>query len=521
MEEHAEHTSEIDSLESALRTNFDHLRQKQHARLEQLSSLMASLSDCPQAATDENESLNSIADGTLGSLQSIKENLSNPVEKQQELESKIAELESTVENSEREKAGLAEKVHTADANLQELKSLRETLSARTEELEALKQSHQELSQNYENMTGELQSARERAQEAETRLAEKEADGQGNADHAQELEARIASLEEELAARDNALQEANDTLQRAQEDQQRVASEFEVLTETLKQSEATQEGLKTELIAVQRELEALRGKYKEGLSTDAALALRQQVSETAEQVKRLEGELETAKNQSKKSSLALQLAEAIGETEDANEELQRLRQELSFLRDGKAYQAPAPKSASAPLDLPSDSTLVRSPDADLARIHESAKGGSHGPKRVIGQILFDAGIISGDQLQQSLELQKSNPQQHLGAILTELGFASDEAVAQARASQCGVEFIRFTDETVDPNAASLITERLAHQHSCIPISTSDLSMVLAITNPMDLLAIEDVERFTNKKVDVVVGTVPEIEAAITRYYWEPE
>jgi hypothetical protein len=47
------------------------------------------------------------------------------------------------------------------------------------------------------------------------------------------------------------------------------------------------------------------------------------------------------------------------------------------------------------------------------------------------------------------------------------------------------------------------------------------MVLAVTNPMDLLAIEDVERFTNRKVDVVVATPPEITAAIARFYWEPE
>jgi hypothetical protein len=47
------------------------------------------------------------------------------------------------------------------------------------------------------------------------------------------------------------------------------------------------------------------------------------------------------------------------------------------------------------------------------------------------------------------------------------------------------------------------------------------MVLAVTNPMDLLAIEDVERFTNRKVDIVVGTVPDVAQAITRFYWEPE
>ncbi|MCF6287276.1 MAG: hypothetical protein L3K26_19150, partial [Candidatus Hydrogenedentes bacterium] len=99
--------------------------------------------------------------------------------------------------------------------------------------------------------------------------------------------------------------------------------------------------------------------------------------------------------------------------------------------------------------------------------------------------------------------------------------SEAAVAQARASQCGVDFMRITETTVDPDAASLISERLANQHSCIPISVSDRGMVLAVVNPMDLLAIEDVERFTNKKVDVIVGTVPEIEHAIARYYWEPE
>jgi len=548
MEEQADRSSAIDSLESTLKSSFDHLRQQQQSRLEQISTLMSSLESFSQATTTESEALQNIVDSSLGEIDTFKSEVGNNGDQIQHLESQIESLRAELENSEREKGALADKVQAVESDQSTLNALQEELNARNEALETLQREFDELRRAHDQEHGELESLRQRCGELEEKLTQSEAAAAANSGDTQQLHDQIAALEGEVSARDELLKEAQEATAQlqsslesgeatAQEQEQRIArkqEEFEQLQaelenqkHALEHADSVQEGLKTELLSVQREAEGIREKYREGLSTEAALALRQQVTETTEAVQRLEQELETARSQSKKSVLAQQLAEAIQEAETATEENQALRQELSLLREGVDWQAP--DAAAAPADdnrapEPTRQTVdvvERSPEEDLIRIQKAATSGRHKPKPIIGQILLEAEVISNDQLQQALELQKSNPQQHLGALLTELGFATQEAVAQARASQCGVDFIRFADDTVDPNAASLINERLANQHSCIPISVSGPNMILAVTNPMDLLAIEDVERYTNKKVDVVVGTVPEIESAITRYYWEPE
>lgn len=548
MEEQADRGSAIDSLESTLKSSFDHLRQQQQTRLEHISTLMSSLESFSQTTATDGEALQEVVDSSLGQLDAFKSEVGTSADQIQGLESQIAGLRAELESSEREKGALIDKVQSVESDQTTLHALQEELNARNEALETLQREFDELRRVHDQEHGELESLRQRAGELEEKLAQTEEAAAANSGDTEQLQEQIATLEGEVRARDELLKEAQEataqlqsTLESGeatvQELEQRISqrneafeqlqAELENQKHSMEHSESVQEGLKTELISVQREMEAVREKYREGLSTEAALALRQQVTETTEQVARLEQELETARKQTKKSVLAQQLAEAIQEAETATEENEALKQELSLLREGVDWQSPAHAvddnaghQASEPKRQAVD-VVERSPEEDLIRIQQAARSGRHKPKPVIGQILLEADVISKAQLDQALELQKSNPQQHLGALLTELGFATQEAVAQARASQCGVEFIRFDEDTVDPDAASLINERLANQHSCIPISVNGPQMVLAVTNPMDLLAIEDVERFTNKKVDVVVGTVPDIESAITRYYWEPE
>jgi len=95
------------------------------------------------------------------------------------------------------------------------------------------------------------------------------------------------------------------------------------------------------------------------------------------------------------------------------------------------------------------------------------------------------------------------------------------VAQALACQCGVDFVALTERTVNSEATALINERLANKHNCIPVRATAGTLELAMANPMDLVAIEDVERTTNRKVEVVVSTASAIKEAIAKFYWEPE
>ena len=498
---------------SALESEFKQLRQRHKARFEQLASLMSSIQSLSESAKAESDSLETLEQSAQGQLNYLKKSLEETVSGRGDFEARIQELTEALAAGERDRAALAEQLSASAGSSAELDALRGELATSSMALAAAKD-------QLASVSTQLEEARSEASAAKERLATLEQESAGRDDDASELEAQIAALKSEIAQKDQLLQNAQSALDEAQDEQGRVSSEFERLKSIQQNAEATQEGLKTELLAVQRELESLKERYREGLSSEAALALRQQVTETAAQVSSLEREAAEAREQGKKSFLAQQLTEAVQETERLEEENKRLREQLGLLEDGRKRMDGDYELETAALAYP-EPQVSRSPEDELLRIQRSAQKWTHGPKRVIGQILLDAGVISEAQLDMALEVQKSNPQQHLGAILGEMGFASEEAIAQARASQCGVEYIRIAEDTIDPEAAALINQRLAAQHNCIPVSATPNTMVLAVTNPMDLLAIEDVERFTNRKVDIVVGTVPDVAQAITRFYWEPE
>jgi len=510
-----------DGPESALETEFKQLRQRHKARFEQLAGLMATIQSLSESAKAESDSLESLEQSAHGQLNYLKKSLEESVSGQGSFESRIQELTEALSAAERERLALVEQLTATEGSNSEMEGLREELAAATSSLDEARRSLATLNQELEEARTEGAATRERlAAIEEAQLGQSDDASRLQAELA-ELQSRMAGLQAEIAQKDGLLQDAQAALDEAQEEQNRVSAEFERLKSIQQHAEATQEGLKTELLAVQRELETLKERYREGLSSDAALALRQQVTETAAQVSALEKELAEAREHAKKSVLAQQLAEAIQETERLEEENERLRAQLGILEDGRRIMDGGYDLEPAEAVAYVEPQVSRSPEDELLRIQRSAQKWTHGPKRVIGQILLDAGVITEEQLEKALEVQKSNPQQHLGALLGELGFASEEAIAQARASQCGVDYIRIAEDTVDPEAAALINQRLASQHNCIPISATPKTMVLAVTNPMDLLAIEDVERFTNRKVDVVVGTVPDVAQAIARYYWEPE
>jgi len=503
---------------SALETEIRQLRQHHKARLDQLSSLMSSIQSISEEVAGEDNALDTLEQSARGQFDYLRQSLEETVSSQGGLAARVEELTQALEQSERERAALAEQAQAASGESEELVALRAELEEKSDAMARLEARLEDLKSQQQADRQSLEEAWERANSAESKLGALEEESANRFHDVSSQQDQIDGLRRELAEKDRALEAAQSALEEAQDEQNRVSEEFEVLKASQQHAEATQDGLKTELLAVQREMESLRERYREGLSTEAAQALRQQVADTAEQVQHLEAELAQALEHGKKSVLAQQLTEAIEETERLEEENLRLKQQLGLAAPDRATPASGGPAARPPLEEP---PVTRSPEDELHRIQESAQRWSHGPKRVIGQILLDAGVITAEQLEMALELQKSNPQQHLGSLLAELGFASDEAIAQARASQCGVDYIRFSEETVDPDAAQLISVRLASQHACIPISATDSEMVLAVTNPMDLLAIEDVERFTNRKVEVVVGTGPDIEQAISRYYWEPE
>jgi len=143
--------------------------------------------------------------------------------------------------------------------------------------------------------------------------------------------------------------------------------------------------------------------------------------------------------------------------------------------------------------------------------------SAGRRRRMGEILLEAGVLTQAQLERALAIQQEQPQRRLGSILIELGYTESDAVAQVLASQARVPFVRLDRDEPDPSAVRLVNERLATHHSCIPVRLEDDRLILAMANPMDLIAIQDIEHATGKGVDPVSASADSIHQTIKAYY----
>jgi hypothetical protein len=158
----------------------------------------------------------------------------------------------------------------------------------------------------------------------------------------------------------------------------------------------------------------------------------------------------------------------------------------------------------------------------SEVPSSAPGGDAAPlpvgaKRPMGAILLEAGIISEQQLDRALREQRSSWNRHLGAVLVELGFAKEETIARALAVQSRFPFVELTKEKITRQAVRLIPERLAQLHTCMPLYVYGNALRVAVANPYDLIALEDLRLAASRRIDPVVATARDIREAIQLWY----
>jgi type IV pilus assembly protein PilB len=143
-----------------------------------------------------------------------------------------------------------------------------------------------------------------------------------------------------------------------------------------------------------------------------------------------------------------------------------------------------------------------------------------PKRLIskqlGELLFERKIINESQLQKAIMVQKEKGGL-LGSILVLLGYATEEQIAQALTTQFGFPYLPLKNYEVDSTVVKLIPENVAIQYNLVAIDKIGNSLTIAMSDPLNMHAIEDVELITNCKVQVFVSTQTDIKESIKRYY----
>jgi len=135
---------------------------------------------------------------------------------------------------------------------------------------------------------------------------------------------------------------------------------------------------------------------------------------------------------------------------------------------------------------------------------------------LGELLIERKIISKDNLDKALVIQKEKGGL-IGEILVDLGFAKEEDIAQALTAQYGFPFLPLANYEIEPEVIKSIPENVCSQYCIMPVDRIGDSLTLAMSNPLNNSAIEDVEEVTKCSVQIFVSTTSDIRKAIAKYY----
>ena len=134
---------------------------------------------------------------------------------------------------------------------------------------------------------------------------------------------------------------------------------------------------------------------------------------------------------------------------------------------------------------------------------------------LGQILIELGYITQDQLEQALAEHQRTPKS-LGRVLIDMGMIKEGDLVRALAEQVGLEFVDLAEHPVDPTATTLLPEALARRYRAIPIGERDGKLLVAMSDPANVYALDDIRTITNRDVQPLVATASDVERAIQKY-----
>lgn len=138
---------------------------------------------------------------------------------------------------------------------------------------------------------------------------------------------------------------------------------------------------------------------------------------------------------------------------------------------------------------------------------------------LGELLIEQEVINNEQLDIAREYQDKNGGL-LGEILVHLKFATEKDIAQALTCQYGFPYLPLASYEIDPGVVNSVPESLCRKFCLIPIDKIGKSLTLAMSNPLNFQATEDVELITGCTVQVFVSTTTEIKQSIDKYYSKP-
>src|SRR5947209_5579531 len=155
-------------------------------------------------------------------------------------------------------------------------------------------------------------------------------------------------------------------------------------------------------------------------------------------------------------------------------------------------------------------------ADATRPPGRAGRAASGGGNQLGSLLLERGLLTREQLEAALQ-EQAQTRKSLGRVLIDRGWLSESDLVATLAARIGLEFVDLSDYPVDPSAVSLITDALARRYQAIPIAWDEGRLIVAMADPSNVFALDDIRTITGADVKTVVSTRAGILDAIDRHH----
>ena len=215
-----------------------------------------------------------------------------------------------------------------------------------------------------------------------------------------------------------------------------------------------------------------------------------------------------------------------EPEQAARELNLKLEQVPVGADGEtiaqlnAPARPARKAGAGEAAVPDERALVKQRVSDILltnmrdAINSYIAGRGGGAK--IGELLVKNKIIDNLQLNEAVRRMRDKGGSLL-STLTSMGALQDDDLSQFLSKYYKCPAVNLQEMELDQEVVSLVPDELAKKYKAIPINRTGKTLVVAMADPTNIQAIEEIEFLTNYKVEAVVATETQIKAAIDKYH----
>ncbi|NMO96662.1 GspE/PulE family protein [Paenibacillus lemnae] len=138
------------------------------------------------------------------------------------------------------------------------------------------------------------------------------------------------------------------------------------------------------------------------------------------------------------------------------------------------------------------------------------------KKKLGDLLVENGVISEEQLQQALA-EQSNSKRKLGDLLISQGYITEQQLMEVLEFQLGIPHVSLFKFQIEPAITQIIPESMAKRHQVLPFMKEGGKLMVAMADPLDYFAIEDLRMTTGFRIEPAISSRDELQRAIARHY----